>query len=55
MDGSMICLKAEIYSADGSQAEAGTVEFKPGGKDPFELGVAMLARSHSSIRAVFSP
>ena len=52
-EGSMICLKAEIYSADGSQAEAGTAEFKPGGKDPFELGVAMLARAHSSIRAVF--
>ncbi|MBK6297058.1 MAG: hydroxymethylbilane synthase [Sphingomonadales bacterium] len=54
MDGGKICLNAEIYSADGGQVERGTAEFIVGNAAPYELGIAMMARADSAIRAVFS-
>ena len=53
IEGNMISLRAEIYAPDGDQVERGEALFKLGSDAPAALGRAMLARAHSSIRAVF--
>jgi hydroxymethylbilane synthase len=52
-EGNMISLRAKIYAPDGDHVECGEALFKPGSDSPAALGRSMLARAHSSIRAVF--
>jgi hydroxymethylbilane synthase len=55
-DGPMITLRAEIYSADGTQIERGEGSFAPGDyAGPEALGTVMLTRAHRDIQKVFGP
>lgn len=55
MEGGMIHLKAEIYSPDGAQIEAGEAVFEAGGDAAAALGRAMRESAHPSIREAFQP
>lgn len=55
MEGGMIRLKAEIYSPDGAEIEAGEAVFEAGSDAAAALGRALRDRAHPAIREAFQP